>query len=151
MERYRGLWRVEAAFRANKHDLRMRPIFHWKKRRIEAHVAICFLAYSVSYALKAQLEAAGLNWSIERIREVLKEDQRSIVEDKKTGRRYKFFGHITPEIQAVYRAFQLIKSVSDRAFGAAARVSQKVRVCVAHGPLQSPIITDFFFESVEVG
>ncbi len=107
LERYRGLWRVEAAFRANKHDLKMRPIFHWKKRRIEAHVAICFLAYSVSYALKAQLEAAGLNWSIERIREVLKEDQRSIVEDKKTGRRYKFFGHITPEIQAVYKAFHL--------------------------------------------
>ena len=107
LERYRGLWRVEAAFRANKHDLRMRPIFHWKKRRIEAHVAICFLAYSVSYTLKARLEGAGLSWSIERIREVLKEDQHIVLEDGKTGRRYKVFSPITPEIEAVYRAFQL--------------------------------------------
>ena len=107
LERYRGLWRVEEAFRANKHDLRMRPIFHWKKRRIEAHVAICFLAYSVSYALKAQMERAGLNWSIERIREVLREDQHSVLEDRKTGRRYKVFSRMTPEIEAVYRAFHL--------------------------------------------
>ncbi len=70
-------------------------------------MAICFLAYSVSYALKAQLEAAGLSWSIDRIREGLKEDQHSVLEDGKTGKRYKVFSPITPEIQAVYKAFHL--------------------------------------------
>ena len=43
--RYAELWRIEHGFRVLKSDLRMRPIFHWKEKRIKAHVAICFSAY----------------------------------------------------------------------------------------------------------
>lgn len=42
------LWRIEDAFRFNKSDLKMRPVYHWKKERIEAHILICYLAFSVS-------------------------------------------------------------------------------------------------------
>ena len=31
--RYRQLWKIEEAFRVCKHTLKMRPIYHWKKRR----------------------------------------------------------------------------------------------------------------------
>ena len=37
---YRRLWEIEDAFRVNKHDLRMRPIYHWKPERIKGHIAI---------------------------------------------------------------------------------------------------------------
>lgn len=43
-EHYRGLWQIEETFRLTKHDLRVRPIFHWTPKRIEAHVALCFMA-----------------------------------------------------------------------------------------------------------
>ena len=46
---YYQLWRIEDAFRFNKHDLKMRPIYHWKRERIEAHVLICYLAFSVGH------------------------------------------------------------------------------------------------------
>jgi transposase len=47
LSRYRRLWTVEEAFRITKHDLAMRPIFHFKPERIEAHVSICYVAYAL--------------------------------------------------------------------------------------------------------
>ena len=46
---YHQLWKIEYAFRLNKHDLRMRPVYHWKTRRVQAHVLICYLAYAVGH------------------------------------------------------------------------------------------------------
>ncbi|MGI5830541.1 MAG: IS1634 family transposase [Bradymonadia bacterium] len=52
LTQYRGLWQIEEAFRVNKHNLRMRPIYHWTEERIHAHICICFVAYSLAkYAL----------------------------------------------------------------------------------------------------
>jgi transposase len=42
---YIQLTEAEAAFRIQKSDLCIRPIWHHKQGRIEAHILICFLAY----------------------------------------------------------------------------------------------------------
>ena len=47
IERYHNLWQVERAFRMSKSDLAERPIFHRRKRRIEAHLLICFCSLLV--------------------------------------------------------------------------------------------------------
>jgi len=47
LSKYRGLWQIEEAFRINKHDLKMRPVYHWTEDRIRAHINICFLAYDL--------------------------------------------------------------------------------------------------------
>ena len=107
LSRYRGLWRIEEAFRANKSTLRMRPIYHWTPRRIKAHIAICFLAYSLSYTLKSRLKAAGINLSIDKIRDILKRDQYSVIEDEKTGERYHYPSKWTEPIKKIYSAFGL--------------------------------------------
>lgn len=44
---YHNLWHVEKAFRIAKSDLQMRPVYHFKKQTIEAHVLICFMALAV--------------------------------------------------------------------------------------------------------
>ena len=44
---YSQLWQVEKAFRISKTDLRIRPIYHRLKNRIEAHICICFVAYAI--------------------------------------------------------------------------------------------------------
>jgi transposase len=44
---YHSLWHVEQAFRIAKSDLAMRPIFHFKKPTIQAHLLICFMALAV--------------------------------------------------------------------------------------------------------
>lgn len=55
VENYGHLWKIEKAFRISKHDLRIRPIFHRVKRRIEAHICIAFVAYKVYKELERQL------------------------------------------------------------------------------------------------
>lgn len=47
IDHYHSLWHVEKAFRIAKSDLAMRPIYHFKKQTIEAHILICFMALVV--------------------------------------------------------------------------------------------------------
>jgi len=63
------LWRyymqlvfVEEAFRTLKGDLGLRPVFHQKPERIEAHLFVAFLAYCLSITLRQRLRglAGGL-------------------------------------------------------------------------------------------
>jgi len=47
IEHYHNLWHVEHAFRIAKSDLQMRPLYHFKKHTIKAHILICFMALAV--------------------------------------------------------------------------------------------------------
>ena len=47
IERYKDLWRVEQAFKISKNDLAIRPIYHFKKQAIIAHILICIIALAV--------------------------------------------------------------------------------------------------------
>lgn len=51
---YHNLWRVEQAFRIAKSDLAMRPIYHFKRQTIEAHILICFMALAVCKYMELQ-------------------------------------------------------------------------------------------------
>jgi transposase len=52
---YMQLVLVEEAFRTLKGDLGLRPIFHQKPERIEAHLFVAFLAYCLSITLRQHL------------------------------------------------------------------------------------------------
>ena len=56
-EFYLQLVEVEAAFKELKSDLAIRPIFHQREDRIEAHIFVAFLAYCVHVTFKHQLRA----------------------------------------------------------------------------------------------
>lgn len=60
--RYIQLTQIEAAFRSLKTDLGLRPIYHRLDRRVEAHIFVAFLAYSLQVTLKnkLQIHAPGL-------------------------------------------------------------------------------------------
>jgi hypothetical protein len=61
-EYYLHLVEVEAVFKTLKDELAVRPIFHQRPARIEAHIFVAFLAYCLHVTLKAQLRphAPGL-------------------------------------------------------------------------------------------
>jgi transposase len=61
------LWRAyihltdaEAAFRIQKSDLRVRPIWHQKQERVHAHILVCFLAFVLWKFLAQLCKRAGL-------------------------------------------------------------------------------------------
>ncbi len=57
---YIQLTEAEAAFRIQKSDLRIRPIWHQKEERVGAHILVCFLAYVLWKTLAQMCKAAGL-------------------------------------------------------------------------------------------
>jgi len=71
-EEYSGLWQVEKAFRITKGTLELRPMFHFTKKRIEAHVCICFVAYKVYKELERILKIAKINLSVDKVLDIAK-------------------------------------------------------------------------------
>ncbi len=57
---YIQLTEAEEAFRLHKSDLVMRPVWHHKEQRVQAHILICFLAYVVWKTLGQWCQRAGL-------------------------------------------------------------------------------------------
>jgi transposase len=57
---YIQLTQVEAAFRIQKSDLALRPIWHQKTHRVQAHILVCFLAYVLWKSLEQWAQRAGL-------------------------------------------------------------------------------------------
>lgn len=57
---YMQLTEAESAFRIHKSDLSLRPIWHQKTERVQAHVLVCFLAYVLWKTLGQMCQAAGL-------------------------------------------------------------------------------------------
>jgi Transposase DDE domain len=56
-ERYIQLTQIEAAFKTLKSELGLRPLYHQLEKRVEAHIFVAFLAYSLSVTLKQRLTA----------------------------------------------------------------------------------------------
>lgn len=69
---YMQLVEAEAAFRIQKSDLKMRPIWHQKDERVEAHILVCFLAYVLWKTLSGWQKKAGLGSSPPTVLEELK-------------------------------------------------------------------------------
>lgn len=65
------MWQIEKAFRTAKTDLKIRPIYHRKRERIEAHICLTFVAYKVYKELERQLKLKNANLSPEKAIEIL--------------------------------------------------------------------------------
>jgi transposase len=72
IENYGHLWQIEKAFRVAKTDLKIRPIYHYVQRRIEAHICLAFVAYKVYKELERQLREKQSKISPEKAIEIAK-------------------------------------------------------------------------------
>ena len=57
---YIQLCQAEAAFRSAKSDIGLRPIYHQKTERVEAHLLICFLSLALWRSLEMWMTSKGL-------------------------------------------------------------------------------------------
>ena len=72
IENYSNLWHIEKAFRISKTDLKIRPIHHYLKHRIEAHISISFIAYTVYKELERIIKIHDKNLSVQKVLEEIK-------------------------------------------------------------------------------
>jgi transposase len=110
LSKYRGLWQIEEAFRISKHDLEMRPIFHWSPNRIKAHILICYIAYSLIKQALHRIKLQQTELSFKMIREELLRVQSSLYSDIATKEKIIIPSKVTPAQKKIYQVFGLKRS-----------------------------------------
>jgi transposase len=103
LAQYTQLWQIENAFRITKHDLKVRPIFHWKPHRVKAHLAISFMAYALVKHLEYRVRLQYTALSPESIRQNLIRVQTSILYDNRKHIRYGFPSKISEHARKIYK------------------------------------------------
>lgn len=112
VEHYKGLWQIEECFRISKHDLKIRPIYHWMPKRIRAHILICFIALTcvrnLQYRVKLRFEAM----SIARMVNALNHIQLSILRDKSDQSQYALPSKFNEDARKLYKTLNLQTSTT---------------------------------------
>ncbi len=112
IKRYRSLWEIEESFRINKHDLKVRPIYHRMPYRIEAHLDICFLTYALARQLSYRYEVQqGERISFNQIRDELLRVQASVLVDTETKKRYVVPSKASPAAKKLYQVMGMKRSL----------------------------------------
>jgi transposase len=70
---YIQLTEAEAAFHIHKSDLAIRPVWHQRQDRVQAHILVCFLTYVLWKTLAASCRQAGLGDEPRQVFEALSE------------------------------------------------------------------------------
>lgn len=97
IEIYRGLWRIEEAFKVTKRDLEARPVYLSCHDHIQAHFLICFVALVIARLLAHCL---GNQYSISRIVESLNNASGSRLEEN-----WYVFDYADEITKAIHQAF----------------------------------------------
>jgi len=107
---YIELTEVEDAFRTAKHDLGMRPIFHRKQDRTQAHILVCFLSLTLRRTLQQWMRTAGLGTAprklLEEMREVKSLDVLLPTREKKI--RLRVVAAASPELKVLLQRMRLL-------------------------------------------
>jgi transposase len=107
ISQYRGLWQVEQTFRITKHNLAIRPVYHYKDRRISAHFIICFLALALIRTAEYLLTKNSLQISSEGLHRIL--EQIKVTQVVSKGQQFNIISDLPKEIYPVYHLLNIPK------------------------------------------
>ena len=114
---YSNLWQVEESFRITKHDLKIRPIYHWTPKRVKAHLAISFAAYMLTRYLEYRVRLQYKKLSPRIIRNLLLNVQKSIVYDKEKRIKYIIPSKIKIDAKKIYNIMEVKHSLTPYILG----------------------------------
>ncbi|MGD0235661.1 MAG: hypothetical protein ABSC55_14145, partial [Syntrophorhabdales bacterium] len=107
---YIQLTEVEDAFRTTKHDLGMRPIFHQKQDRTQAHILVCFLSLTLWRTLQQWMKTSGLGTAprslLEEMSEIRSLDVLLPTREKKI--RLRVVATPSPELKVLLQRMRLL-------------------------------------------
>ena len=107
IHQYSNLWQVEESFRITKHDLKIRPIYHWKPSRVKAHLAISFMAYTLVRYLEYRVRLQYKKLSPEKIRQILLSVQTSILYDTATDKKFAMPSKVSDDAKKIYKLMEV--------------------------------------------
>jgi transposase len=81
LDNYRHLYQIEHSFRTFKTHLETRPMFHWTDKRIEGHICLCYIAYTLLTHVQNKLLKGNARLSENQIRKALDAMQVSLIKN----------------------------------------------------------------------
>lgn len=109
---YRRLWVIEESFRINKHNLKMRPIYHFTPRRIKAHILLCYMVFALIRHAQFRLAQANESMSVNRIVEAVRNVQASILHDPTKNKYYRMLSSLNQDARIIYDIFNIEQGLS---------------------------------------
>ena len=110
LDHYKHLYQVEHAFRTFKSFLETRPMFHWTDQRIEGHLCLCYIAYTIQIFINNELKKNNTPLTENTIRSTLDKMQLSLIEQ--AGEQYYLRSKQSPQTAELIQALAL-KSLPD--------------------------------------
>jgi transposase len=124
--KYKGLLVVEDGFRHLKDVIKVAPVYHWRYRRVKAHVFICVLALLLEKLLDRKLKEAKIDLSARKALEKLKNIR--VVSNRVGNLDLKYVTPPNQELDRILAAcgiFKLPKILPDPKLGLSSRPSLK--------------------------
>ena len=107
LSKYRGLWRIEEAFRVAKCTLKTRPMFHWTPERIRSHVLLCFMNLFLERYLELLLRKNQTNLTPDRIRHALAQVHTAFFDDGSEESEGKMPSTLTEDAKQIFRVLKI--------------------------------------------
>jgi len=108
LSHYHSLWRIEESFRISKSGLKIRPIYHYKKERVRAHISLIYMAYACIRHLQMRLKLTqNVDMSVDEIRKALIGVTSSLIRDKSSRVLYRFPKVLSVEASRIYKSLGL--------------------------------------------
>lgn len=80
LDQYKQLYKIEHTFRTFKSHLDTRPMFHWTDKRIEGHICMCYIAYTLLNNTLLKLNKVSHEFTETNLRKTLDKMQLSLIE-----------------------------------------------------------------------
>lgn len=80
LDQYKQLFKIEHAFRTFKSHLETRPMFHWTDKRIEGHICLCYIAYTLQHWVLQKLKTFPIPITEVVLRQMLNKMQVSLLQ-----------------------------------------------------------------------
>lgn len=83
LDQYKQLYKIEQSFRTFKSHLELRPMFHWTDKRIEGHICMCYIAFTIQHWIltkcKNKLTESTLRQTLDKMQvSLIKNDEKQL-------------------------------------------------------------------------
>lgn len=105
LDAYKQLYKIEHSFRTFKSYLETRPMFHWTQKRIEGHLCLCYISFTLLNYLIQQYRRQGKAVSETKLWELTRKMEISLIEQ--SGEEFFLRSKITDEAKQVLKELKI--------------------------------------------
>lgn len=80
LEQYKQLYKIEHSFRTFKSHLETRPMFHWTDKRIQGHICLCYIAFTLQNYVLQKINQSQVKLTENELRKTLERMQVSLLQ-----------------------------------------------------------------------